>query len=230
MTRSWSATLSCSSSSSCCGTKPTRTLTSPGNATLGWPKSCTPPPDGGVNPSMSSSSVVLPAPFLPSTPITSPGDTSNDRSSSTRLAPNDLLRWDACTADSIIAVLPILADALDQLRLAQFELFRREHALLDQRLDLLKPLRQRRCSARLAGHRHRPAAIALQQAFGFQQAVGLRNRHRIHGVPDGELAHRGQLGAGCELAARHHAARLLEDLAVDRNAGVGIQYEHGPAW
>src|SRR3954469_11345835 len=98
---------------------------------------------GGVKPSMSSSSVVLPAPFLPSTPTTSPGDTSNDKSSITRFGPKDLLRWAACTVTSFIVVLPVAADALHQLRLAQFELFGREHGLLDQRLDLLQSSRQR---------------------------------------------------------------------------------------
>src|SRR5690349_23653476 len=112
---------------------------------------------------MSSSNVVLPAPFLPRTPITSPGATWNDRFSMTCFGPNDLLRPVAYTADSIIAVLPFLADALDQFCLAQFELFRREHGLLHERLYLLQALGQRRCAARLAGHRHRPAAIALEQ-------------------------------------------------------------------
>src|SRR5688572_17552633 len=230
MTRNWSATLSCSSSSSCCGTNPTRTFTSPGSATLACPKTCTPPVVGGVNPSISSSKVVLPAPFLPSTPMTSPGATSNDRSRITCFAPKDLPRLVACTAASIIAVLPVLADALDQLRLAQFELFGRQHGLLDQWLDLLQSLGQRRCAARLARDRHRHAAIAFQQALRLQQAVGLGNRHGIHGVFDGQLAHRRQFGAGRQLTARDHAARLLEDLPVDRNAGLRVQYEHADAW
>src|SRR3954462_66721 len=115
---------------------------------------------GGVKPSMSSSNVVLPAPFLPSTPTTSPGDTWKDRSSSTRFAPKDLLRCAACTIASFIAILPITADALHQFRLAEFELFGREHRLLHQRLNLLQAPRQRRSTASLGGHGHGLAAIA----------------------------------------------------------------------
>src|SRR6185295_11001759 len=178
MTRSWSATVSWSSSSSCCGTKPTRDFTAPGSRWLGCPKTLTVPEVGGVNPSISSSSVVLPAPFLPRSPMTSPGATSNDSSSITLLWPNDLLRCDPCTvASAIFLFLPDLADRLQQVRLAQFELFGRQHRLFEQWPDLLQAAGKLRGVLRAVRDGHGPPAIALEQPLGLEQAVGLGYRH-----------------------------------------------------
>src|SRR5688572_33472020 len=85
---------------------------------------------------MSSSSVVLPAPFLPSTPITSPGRISKVRSCSTSRGPKVLRNCAACTAGSFIVLLPFAAEEFDHLRLAQLKLFGRQRHLGDQRFDL----------------------------------------------------------------------------------------------
>src|SRR5690606_31393981 len=76
------------------------------------------------------------------------------------------------------------------------------------------------------GHAHRLAAVAFEQAFALEQAVGLRDGHRVHRVGVRHVAHRGQLGAGDELATRDHAPHLLNELLVDGYAGVGVEDEH----
>ena len=45
---------------------------------IGWPRQLSVPEFGRTNPQMTLNSVVLPAPFGPITPSTSPGDTSTD--------------------------------------------------------------------------------------------------------------------------------------------------------
>src|SRR5690349_7345434 len=142
-------------SSSCCGTKPTRALAAPGKRKLSWPNSCTVPAVGAVKPSMSSSSVVLPAPFLPSTPTTSPGSTSSDTSSSTRFAPNDLLSRRAATYGPVIGFLPVISQGFHHLGFAELELTRGEHELLEMGLQVLHAFRGRRLRARHACDRHR---------------------------------------------------------------------------
>ena len=230
MTRNWSATLSCSSSSSCCGTKPTRALTSPGRLQLSCPKTRTPPLLGGVNPSMSSSSVVFPAPFLPSTPMTSPGATLE------RQVTDHLLRAEGLAEirglarpRSFIVLLPFVRRLLTSSASLNWSCLAASTVCSTSGSTCCSRLAAR-CVARLARDRHRLAAISFEQALRLQQAVGLGNRHGIHGVCDGQLAHRRQLGAGRELAARDHAPHLLDDLAVDRNAGLRVEYEHEAAW
>src|SRR5262245_12107249 len=119
---------------------------------------------------MSSSSVVLPAPFFPSTPTTSPGATPHEMSGRTGFIPNSLLRFDASTVALFIVLLPFLADRLHDLRLAQLKLFAREHELLDQGPDVLQPFRRQRVVPRLAGDRHRHSAMTFEQPFRLEQA------------------------------------------------------------
>ncbi len=88
-------------------------------------------------------------------------------------------------------------------------------------MRLLSGVWPRSGAARRADNRHRLAAIARQQPFGFEQAVRFGDRHRVHRVRHRELAHRRQLRAGLELAARDHAPHLLENLPVDRHARLG---------
>src|SRR5688572_19187079 len=107
---------------------------------------------------MSSRSVVLPAPFLPSTPTTSPGEMPNERSCSTSFGPKDLLR---CVASAVVALfigfLPLATQGFRELRLAQFKLPRGQHHLVDERIDLLQPFRKLRMVPGLARDRHRLA-------------------------------------------------------------------------
>jgi hypothetical protein len=50
----------------------------------------------------------------------------------------------------------------------------------------------RRAARALRGDSHRLAAVALEDAFAFEQAVDLRDRHRMDGVLERELADRRQ--------------------------------------
>src|SRR5687767_755081 len=100
---------------------------------------------------MSSRSVVLPAPFLPRTPITSPAETPKERSCSTSFAPYALLRWVASIVALFIFFLPLATQRLHQLCLAQLKLLRGQHDLVDERIDLLQPFRQLRMVPGLAG-------------------------------------------------------------------------------
>jgi hypothetical protein len=94
----------------------------------------------------------------------------------------------------------------------------------------LQPRGFRFLAAELGGHGHRLAALARENAFGLEQAVGLRDRHRVDGMGNGKLADRRQLVAGLELIARDHPADLIHELAVDRCAGLRIEPEHTAAW
>src|SRR5690554_1280103 len=94
------------------------------------------PDVGGPKPSSTSSSVVLPAPFLPSTPITSPGSAAAVISCSARFCPNHLLSPSAMTTASRIVVLPVLVDERDDVLFVELELLRGEHELLDGRVEL----------------------------------------------------------------------------------------------
>src|SRR5689334_14102287 len=111
---------------------------------------------------MSSSSVVLPAPFLPSTPTTSPGDTPKDRSCSTRFGPNILPRCDASMVELFICFLPLATQGFRELRFAQLQLPRGQHDLIDERIELFQTFVQRalasRGAPRRADNRHRFAA------------------------------------------------------------------------
>src|SRR6187401_2750180 len=167
---------------------------SPDMRRLSSPNTWIPPDVGGVNPSMTSSNVVLPAPFLPSTPTTSPGETSNEMSFKTCLVPKALPSPDAATV-LVIVFLPFLANGLHEFRFAQLKLFGGHHGLFDQRPYLLQPLRQLRVVLRLARHGHGSAAIALEQPFRLENAVGARDGHRVDRVADRKVAHRRQRGA-----------------------------------
>src|ERR1700690_2578646 len=105
---------------------------------LSCPKTRTSPSVGSVKPSMSSSRVVLPAPFLPNTPTTSPGSTLNESSCSTRVAPYALPRCDASTVVFFISVLPFAAQRLGKLALGQLQLPRRQHQLVNEMVDLFE--------------------------------------------------------------------------------------------
>ena len=95
------------------------------------------------------------------------------------------------------------------------------------RVELLQAFRSAAPAyARWARDRHRLAAVALEHAFGLEQAVDLRDRHRIDRVPEGQFPDRRQRRSGRELAARDHAADLLEQLPIDRHARVRLQNEH----
>ena len=191
------------------------------------PNTATLPRVGGLKPSSVSSSVVLPAPFLPSTPMMSPGNTSADTSVERSLRAEELRhvasRHYRFSASFFSHWSPTQGQ---QLFLADLELPRRQHELRGGRLELLQALRQRRLIAPPRGHAHRLAALPLEQALSLEQGIRLRDRHRIHGVQLGELAHRGQLRAGRELAAGDEARDLLDELPIDRRAGLWIQHEH----
>src|SRR5688572_28811194 len=150
---------------------------------------------------MISSSVVFPAPFFPSTPITSPDFTSKVRSCNTSREPNDLRSCEACTAGSFIVLLPFAAEQSYDFRLAQLKLSGGQCDLRDQWLDLFEPPGYGRLRARPAGHGHRLAAVVFQQALRLQQAVSLGNRPRIHRVRNGDFAYRGHFIARFQLTA-----------------------------
>src|SRR5581483_6599890 len=63
----------------------------------------TSPDVGATNPSKVRSVVVLPAPFGPRNPHTSPGSTVNVRSSTAFTAPNRLVRWRTSIARAVPA-------------------------------------------------------------------------------------------------------------------------------
>src|SRR6185295_5343941 len=144
----------------------------------------------GVNPSISSSSVVLPAPFLPSTPTTSPGCTANDTPSSTRFGPKDLPSFSALTWALVIGFTPLLSQGPHDLAFGQLQLASRQHEMVEGRLDLLEPLRCRAIAARLRGDGHRLAAMAFEQPFRLEQAVCARDRHRVDRMRQRQIAHR----------------------------------------
>jgi hypothetical protein len=99
---------------------------------------------------------------------------------------------------------PVSCQQLDDLPLRELQLPGRQHELCDLRLDLRHACGQ---GAGGAGHHgHRAAAVVLEQAFGLQQRVGLRDRHRIHGMLPGEVPHGRQRVARHEPAARNEAA------------------------
>src|SRR5690606_24285640 len=212
--------------SSCCGTNPTFVLTDAGIRKLSCPKTSTVPALAGVKPRISSSKVVLPAPFLPSTPTTSPGSISNERSARTVLRLKDLLRPRATTCGPVIVLLPLGFERFDDIVDADLELLRREHERVELRVELLHSRGKRRLRVALLGNGHRLPAVALEDTFGLEQRVDLRDRHRIDRVLERELSNRRQLGPRRELPARDHAADLLEQLPIDRHTGMRLQRKH----
>ena len=77
--------------------------------------------------------------------------------------------------------------------------------MIEVLLELLEPLRCRAVAARLRGNGHGLAAMAFEQPFRLEQAVGARNRHRIDRVRQRQVAYRRQRRPGLQLPARHHA-------------------------
>src|SRR5690606_5315259 len=154
-----------SMSSSCCGTKPIRAFTRSESRMLSSPNRRAVPDVGGPKPSSTSSSVVFPAPFLPSTPITSPGSAIAVISRRTSLAPNDLLSLSALTTASGILVLPVFFDERDDVLFVELELPGGEHELPDIGLELLATLCPGRGSRAARGHGHRFAAVAHENAL-----------------------------------------------------------------
>ncbi len=86
-----------------------RPLMDAGRVRLSWPQSATLPLLAGENPSEISSSVVLPAPFFPSTPMTLPAATFAEMSLSTCLESNDLPTLRAARIDSVMSPSPIFS-------------------------------------------------------------------------------------------------------------------------
>src|SRR5690606_34118756 len=215
-----------SMSSSCCGTKPIRAFTRSDSRMLSSPNTRAVPEVGGPKPSSTSSSVVFPAPFLPSTPITSPGSATAVISCSTSFEPNDLLTLSALTTASGILVLPVLVDERDDVFFVELELPGGEHELPDFGLELLAPLRPRRGFRHASGHGHRFAAVAHKNALELEKVIGLGDRHRVDGVLERKLPDRRQGRAGRKLTARDEAPHLIHQLTVDRCPRLRIQDEH----
>src|ERR1041384_3284536 len=101
---------------------------------------------GGVRPSSDSSSVVLPAPFLPSTPMTSPGFTravmSVSRSRDWMRLPSER----ASATTSFMILLPAFAQQRCDVLFVEFELPRGEH----QRVHAFVQLLQAGCATALS--------------------------------------------------------------------------------
>src|SRR5690606_31942054 len=131
------------------------------------------PLDGGPKPSRSSSSVVLPAPFLPSTATTSPASALTEMPSSTCFEPMLLPSASARTIGSAIVALPTFFDQRLDLLGLELELPCREHEPVDFVLDLAQAVAQRRLRPRPLRDRHGLAAVANEHAFRFEQRVRL---------------------------------------------------------
>src|SRR5882672_3796939 len=125
-----------STSSSCCGTKPIFAFADSDRCMLGSPKTSAVPSLGGLKPSRTSSSVVLPAPFLPSTPITSPISAAAEMPFKTRLASKLLLSPCALTTGCVIGVSPLLVEQIENVAFGYLQLARREHERLDLVVEL----------------------------------------------------------------------------------------------
>src|SRR6476646_11614210 len=176
-------------SSSCCGTNATRLFAPADRSALRSPNISAEPDVGMLKPSSSSSSVVLPAPFLPSTPTMSPGSTSTEMSRSTCLVGKLLLSARALTTACGMLLSPFLVDEIQDVALRELELLRGKHELLGLAIEPAQSFAQSGLGSRLRGHRHRLAAVTLEQTLGLEQRVRLRDRHRVHRMLDRELAH-----------------------------------------
>jgi hypothetical protein len=69
------------------------------------------------------------------------------------------------------------------------------------------------------------ALMGLEQSAQFEFAVSAHNGVGIDGQIDGKLADGGQLISGAQGAGRNAGMRLIDDLAVNRNAAAEIERE-----
>src|SRR5437762_9148120 len=87
---------------------------------MSWPESRMVPRDAGLRPEMSSNKVVLPAPFGPPMPRTSPIPTSKERSSTAANAPKNLPTFLHDKSGGAAAVTVIVESGLDPGRQDEF--------------------------------------------------------------------------------------------------------------
>ena len=72
------------------------------------------------------------------------------------------------------------------------------------------------------------ALMGFEQSPEFQLAIGAHYRVGIDGQIDRELANRGKLIAGGERTGGNSGPHLVDQLAVNGNAGVEVEYEFEP--
>jgi hypothetical protein len=69
------------------------------------------------------------------------------------------------------------------------------------------------------------ALVSFEKSSQFEFAVGAHDGVGIDGEVDRHLTDRGELISGSERTQSHTAAHLIDDLTVDGNAGVQVQFE-----